>query len=239
MGAWVKKIAKIYKTMGLLEKKKSTEPCLSHALGGLVQCLRAGVYGPLMKLPLSLATVLEYSQTLPTQGDNVASGRSYGLAGETSSPRDAHSITVGSNHLQDPVELPMVIHQKSSDPGTVVGTREDSVDSALLEREANDLFQPDPQDPLQPQYHDFNPEPAGDASQSSQPGKQEQQRSGTVSPSQLNQDLRSVTPATDASAETWQQSGFVPMTAGELQKARGHRLTISSHGGSAPRDNLS
>ena len=238
MGSWVKKIAKIYKTMSLLEKKKSTDPCLSNAMGGLAQCLRTGVYGPLMKLPLSLATVLEYSQTLPAQPDNLK-GNSYGLGGEGGSPQDAHSITVGSNHLQDPIDLPIVIHQKSSEPRAQEATREDSVDSQLLEREATDLFEGEAQDPMQHRYPHSNNESAGAASQRSGLSKQEQLRSGSISPRQLNQDLRSVTPATDAAnTESWQPGTLVTMTASVLQKARGHRLIVSSKGPEL-RDNLS
>ncbi len=61
MVSWVKKVSKIYKTMIVMEKQKSTEPAMASTFRSLIECLSTGVYASLIQGPLS--SVIEERET--------------------------------------------------------------------------------------------------------------------------------------------------------------------------------
>ena len=62
MAVWVKKISKIFRTMGVLERKKALQPMITTYFSKLVECLHTGGYKHLMEFPLT--TVIESNESL-------------------------------------------------------------------------------------------------------------------------------------------------------------------------------
>ena len=61
MVIWVKKIVKIFRTMQMLEKSKTTKPVISSEFTNLIECLKTGAYQSLLDFQ-PLSSVIEHSE---------------------------------------------------------------------------------------------------------------------------------------------------------------------------------